>query len=107
MLTGTDAITLIGLSFVVITLGIGRTQHGWAWLLTTYVTPTLVHFSGVFLIAPRSYAAVWASRYLRRCLWFHDRLRIARNEGLLLDALSFHGVWGIIAAIAGAWTEVG
>ena len=34
-------------------------------------------------------------------------LRIARNEGLLLDALSFHGVWGIIAAIAGAWTEVG
>jgi hypothetical protein len=51
VLTGTGAVTLIGLLFVVITLGAERVQPGDHRLLPTYLTPTLVHFGIVFLIA--------------------------------------------------------
>ena len=50
-LTGTGSVTLIGLLFVVITLGAERVPRGGAQLLRTYLTPTLFHFGVVFLIA--------------------------------------------------------
>ena len=51
VLTGTGAVTLIGLLLVVITLGAERAPRGGARLLRTYLTPTLFHFGVVFLIA--------------------------------------------------------
>jgi len=51
VLTGTGAVTLIGLLFVVITLGAERAPRGGEQLLRTYLTPTLIHFGVVFLIA--------------------------------------------------------
>ena len=50
-LTGTGAVTLIGLLFVVITLGAERAPSGGPRLLRTYLTPSLFHFGVVFLIA--------------------------------------------------------
>ena len=51
VLTGTGAVTLIGLLFVVITLGAERAPRGGEQLLRTYLTPTLIHFGVVFLIS--------------------------------------------------------
>jgi len=51
VLTGTGAVTLIGLLFVVITLGAERRQRDGGRLLRSYLTPTLFHFGVVFLIA--------------------------------------------------------
>jgi len=50
-LTGTAAITLLGLLFVVITLGAERRKHGDEGLLPVFLTPTLVHLGVVFLMA--------------------------------------------------------
>ena len=47
VLTGTGAVTLIGLLFVVITLGAGRAKHDSERLLRTYLTPSLFHFGVV------------------------------------------------------------
>jgi len=51
VLTGTGAVTLIGLLFVVITLGVERAPRDGERLLQTYLTPTLIHFGVVFLIS--------------------------------------------------------
>jgi hypothetical protein len=50
-LTGTAAVTLIGLLFVVMTLGADRQQDGDRALLRVFLTPTLVHLGVVFFIA--------------------------------------------------------
>jgi len=50
-LTGTAAITLLGLLFVVITLGAERRKRGDEGLLPVFLTPTLVHLGVVFLMA--------------------------------------------------------
>jgi len=120
MLTGTGAITLIGLLFVVITLGAERAEHGGAWLLKTYVTPTLVHFGGVFLIALLALSPEGDGPIQRFGLigiagavyGLNVAVRVARNEGLFSDALLFHGAvpvvcyLGMIAAVTGAWIGV-
>jgi hypothetical protein len=43
--TGTGAVTLVGPLFVVIALGAERAKRGDEWLLRTFLTPTLVHFT--------------------------------------------------------------
>ena len=64
MLTGTGAVTLMGLLFVIITLGVARSERGYKGLLPVFVTPTLVHLAAVFLIAllalsPERDSLVW------------------------------------------------
>jgi len=51
MLTGTGAVTLMGLLFVIITLGVARSERGYKGLVPIFVTPTFVHLGVVFLIA--------------------------------------------------------
>jgi len=120
MLTGTGAITLIGLLFVVITLGVERTEHGDAWLLRTYVTPTLVHFGGVFLIALLALSPEGDGLILPFGMigisgvvyGLNIAVKVARNDGLFSDALLFHGALpvvcyvGIITAVMAAWIGV-
>jgi len=50
-LTGASAVTLVGLLFVVISLGADRLRPGDDRLVRTFVTPTLIHLSVVFMIA--------------------------------------------------------
>jgi len=50
-LTGTAAVTLLGLLFVVMTLGAERRTHGDKDLVRIFLTPTLVHLGVVFLMA--------------------------------------------------------
>jgi len=50
-LTGTAAVTLLGLLFVVITLGAERRKRGDEVLLPIFLTPTIVHLGVVFLMA--------------------------------------------------------
>jgi len=98
ILTGTGAVTLIGLLFVVITLGVGRTEDGGAWLLRTYVTPTLVHFGGVFLIALLALSPEGDGLILPFGLIgisgvvcsLNVAVKVARNDGLFSDAWLFH-----------------
>jgi len=120
ILTGTGAVTLIGLLFVVITLGVGRTEDGGAWLLRTYVTPTLVHFGGVFLIALLALSPEGDGLILPFGLIgisgvvcsLNVAVKVARNDGLFSDAWLFHGgvpvvcYLGIIAAGTAVWVCV-
>jgi len=99
ILTGTGAVTLIGLLFVVIAFGVERLEQGSAWLLRTYITPTLVHFGGVFLIALLALSPEPNGLILRFGLVgiagsvysVNIALRVASNAGLFSDAWVFHG----------------
>ncbi|HXW64509.1 MAG TPA: hypothetical protein VEK74_05465 [Burkholderiaceae bacterium] len=115
-LTGTSAVTLIGLLFVVITLGAERVQHGDHRLLRTYLTPTLVHFGIVFLIAllalsperdglirPFGLIGIAGGVYVLNIM-----LKLARNHETW-DAWLFHGGIPIVCSagiIAAAWLGV-
>jgi hypothetical protein len=48
-MTGTAAATLIGLIFIVITLGAQISREGVDGAVHTFVTPSLIHFAGVLL----------------------------------------------------------
>jgi len=116
MLTGTGAVTLIGLLFVVITFGAERIQPGDHRLLPTYLTPTLVHFGIVFLIAllalsperdslilPFGLIGIAGIGYILNIM-----LKLARNRDTW-DAWLFHGVIPIVCAagiIVAAWLSV-
>jgi hypothetical protein len=50
IVSGTAAATLIGLLFVVVTLGTRLASSRAARGVHVFVTPTLVHFSGVLLV---------------------------------------------------------
>ena len=116
MLTGTGAVTLIGLLFVIITFGAERVQGGDHRLLPTYLTPTLVHFGIVFLIAllalspegdslilPFGLIGIGGVVYILNIM-----LKLARNHETW-DAWLFHGGIPIVCAagiIAAAWLGV-
>ena len=116
VLTGTGAVTLIGLLFVVITLGAERVQPGDHRLLPTYLTPTLVHFGIVFLIAllalspegdslilPFGLIGIGGVVYILNIM-----LKLARNHETW-DAWLFHGGIPIVCAagiIAAAWLDL-
>ena len=113
VLTGTGAVTLIGLLFIVITLGAERAQRGDHRLLPTYLTPTLVHFGVVFLIALLALAPEGDSLILPFGLIgiagliysLNIMLELARNRETW-DAWLFHGGIPIVCAagiIAAAW----
>jgi len=64
MLCGTAAATLIGLLFVVITLGTNLAPSQAAPGVHVFVTPTLAHFSGVLfvtLIVLAPWGSQWAA----------------------------------------------
>jgi len=116
VLTGTGAVTLIGLLFVVITLGAERVQPADHRLLPTYLTPTLVHFGVVFLIALLALSPEGDSLIppfgligiagLAYCL--NIMLKLARNHETW-DAWLFHGGIPIVCSagiIAAAWLGV-
>jgi len=114
VLTGTAAVTLIGLLFVVITLGVERAQRGDEWLLRTFVTPTLVHFGVVFVIALLALSAEGDSLILPLGLIGAAGLiyslsiaaKAARSDGLFSDTLLFHGgipITCYVGIIAVAW----
>jgi hypothetical protein len=100
VLTGTGAVTLMGLLFVVITLGAERAERGDEWLLRTFLTPTLVHLGVVFLIALLALSPEGDSLILPFGLIgiagllysLSIAVKAARNDGLFSDAWLFHGV---------------
>ena len=116
VLTGTGAVTLIGLLFVVITLGAERAQSGDHLLLRTYLTPTLVHLGIVFLIALLALSPEGDSLILPFGLIgiagvvysLNIMLKLARNHETW-DAWLFHGGIPIACSagiIAAAWLGV-
>lgn len=116
-LTGTGAVTLIGLLFVVITLGAERSERGDEGLLRTFLTPTLVHLGVVFLIALVALSPERDSLTLPFGLVGIIGLvyslsiarKAARAERLFSDAWLFHGGIPIISyagIIAAAWLGV-
>ncbi len=116
-LTGTGAVTLIGLLFVVITLGAERSERGDKRLLRTYLTPTLVHFGVVFLIAllalspegdglilPFGLIGIAGLIYSLRIA-----AKTAHNDRLFSEAWLFHGGIPIVCyvgIITAAWFGV-
>jgi len=116
VLTGTGAVTLIGLLFVVITLGAERAPRDGQRLLRTYLTPTLIHFGVVFLIAllalspegdrlilPFGLIGIAGAVYSLSIL-----LKLARSHETW-DALLFHAGIPIVCylgVIAAAWLGV-
>jgi len=116
-LTGTGAVTLIGLLFVVITLGAERAERGDERLLRTYLTPTLVHFGVVFLIALLALSPEGDSLILPFGLIgivglvysLSIAVKSARNDRMLSEAWLFHGgipVVCYVGIIAAAWLGV-
>lgn len=116
VLTGTGAVTLSGLLFVVIALAADRIQHGDERLLRIFLTPPLVHFSVVLLIALLALSPEGDSLLLPFGLVgiiglvysLYIAVKAARDEGVLTDAWLFHGglpivcyVGIIVAACAG------
>lgn len=117
VLTGTGAVTLSGLLFVVITLGADRTEHGDERLLPIFLTPPLVHFGAVLLIAllalspeadtlipPFGLIGIAGLVYS-----LNIAVKAARNEGLFSDAWLFHGGIPIVCyagIVAAAWLGV-
>ena len=113
VLTGTGAVTLIGLLFVVITLGAERAERNGERLLRTYLTPSLFHFGVVFLIAllalspggdnlilPFGLIGIAGVVYSLSIM-----LKLARNHETW-DAWLFHGVIPIVCyagIITAAW----
>jgi len=117
VLTGTGSVTLIGLLFVVITLGAERAERGDERLLQTFLTPTLVHFGVVFLIALLALSPEGGSLILPFGLIGVVGLvyslgiarKAARSDGLFSDAWLFHGGIPIVCyvgIIAAAWLGV-
>jgi hypothetical protein len=117
VLTGTGAVTLVGLMFVVITLGAKRAEHGDEWQLRTFLTPTLVHFGVVFLIALLALAPEGDSLIVPFGLIgiaglvysLSIAVKAARNDGLFSDAWLFHGGIPIVCyvgMITAAWLAV-
>ncbi len=51
LLTGTAAATLIGLQFIAASLGTGLVTSSTKLLISTWVTPTIIHFGTVLVIA--------------------------------------------------------
>lgn len=114
VLTGTGAVTLSGLLFVVITLAAERAEHGDERLLHTFLTPPLVHFGVVFLIALLALSPEGDTLILPFGLigvaglvyTLSVAVKAARHGGLFSDAWLFHGgvpivcYAGIIAAAA-------
>ena len=114
VLTGTGAVTLIGLLFVVMTLGAERVERGDERLLGTFVTPTLVHFGVVFLIALLALSPEGGSLILPFGLigvaglvyTLRVSVKAARHDQVLSEAWLFHAAIPIacyVAIIAAAW----
>jgi hypothetical protein len=98
-LTGTAAITLLGLLFVVITLGAERRKRGDEGLLPVFLTPTIVHFGVVFLMAlvglsPERDSLVppFGLVGLAGLVYCLAILRNAIRADVGTDALVYHGV---------------
>ncbi len=117
LLTGTGAVTLMGLLFVVITLGADRSKQGDEQLLRTFLTPTLVHFGVVFAIALLALSPEGDSLILSFGLIGLTGLvysvsiavKTARRHGLFSEAWLFHGGIPIICyagVITAAWLGV-
>jgi len=115
--TGTGAVTLVGLMFVVITFGAERTERGDKPLLRTYLTPTIVHLVVVFLIALLALSPEGDSLILPFGLIgvaglvysLSVAVRIVRSDRLLSDAWLFHGGIPIVCyvgIITAAWLGV-
>jgi hypothetical protein len=117
-LTGTGAVTLVGLLFVVITLGAERVKRGDEWLLQTFLTPTLVHFGVVFLIAlltlgwPEGDSLILPFGLIGIAGLAYSlsiAAQAARSNGLFSDAFLFHGGIPIVCyvgIITAAWLGV-
>jgi len=125
MLCGTAAATLIGLLFVVITLGasLARSQAASASppgvpVVHVFITPTLVHFSGVLsatLIVLAPWASLWAAASvlalsglagLTYAMWVLHMMRRMQFKGLSQsDQIPYAGAPAVsnIVLIAGAW----
>jgi hypothetical protein len=114
VLTGTGAVTLIGLLFVVITLGAERAERGDTGLLGTFVTPTLVHFGVVFLIALLALSPEGDNLIVPFGLIgaigliysLNIAMRTGRHDGLFSDAWFFHAGIPIVCyvgIVAAAW----
>jgi hypothetical protein len=114
VLTGTGAVTLSGLLFVVITLGAERSESSDEWLLRTFLTPTLVHFGVVFLIAllalsPEGDSLVVPFGLIGIAGLVYSlsiAVKAARNDGPFSDAWLFHGGIPIVCyvgIITAAW----
>jgi hypothetical protein len=117
LLTGTGAVTLMGLLFVVITLGAERSEQDDEQLLRTFLTPTLVHFGVVFLIALLALSPEGDSLILPFGLIGLTGLvysvsiavKTARRHRLFSEAWLFHGGIPIVcyvAIITAAWLGV-
>jgi hypothetical protein len=100
VLTGTGAVTLIGLLFVVITLGTARAERGDMGLLKIFVTPTLVHFGVVLLIAllalsPEGDSLIMPFGLIGVLGLFYTlniAVKAARHDDLFSEAWLFHAV---------------
>ena len=114
MLTGTGAVTLMGLLFVVITLGAERSEQGDEQLLRTFLTPTLVHFGIVFLIAllvlsPEGDSLILPFGLIGLTGLVYSvgiAVKTARRHRLFSQAWLFHGGIPIVCymgVIAAAW----
>lgn len=113
VLTGTGAVTLMGLLFVVITLAAERHERGDRRLGGTFLTPTLVHFGVVFLIALVALSPEGDSLILPLGLIgiagvvysLNIGLKIARSDQMW-DAWLFHGVIPMVCyagIVTAAW----
>jgi len=115
-LTGTAAVTLLGLLFVVITLGAERRKRGDEDLLRTFLTPTLVHLGVVFLLAlvalsPErdSLVVPFGLVGLAGLIYSLSIMQKAVRTGETIDALIYHGVIPILcyaAIVVAAWLGV-
>jgi hypothetical protein len=114
LLTGTAAVTLMGLLFVVITLGAQRAKRGDEGLLRTYLTPTLVHFGVVFLIAllalsPEGDGLIAPFGLIGIAGLVYSlgvALKAARSDQLFSEAWVFHGGIPIVCyvgIVTAAW----
>ena len=117
VLTGTAAVTLMGLLFVVITLGAERVERGDERRLRTYLTPTLVHFGVVFLVAllalsPEGNSLIMPFGLIGVAGLLYSMsiaIKTARNDRLFSDAWLFHGGIPIVCyagIIAAGWLGV-
>ena len=110
-MTGTAAATLIGLIFIVITLGAQMSRNGVDRAIHTFVTPSLVHFAGVLLqslliLAPWSnawqlgvpLAALGLAGLLYAALLSRRIFRVGVISPKLSDWLAYAGAPGIAGA---------
>ena len=115
-MTGTAAATLIGLVFIVITLGAQMSKDGVEGGVHAFVTPALMHFAGVLLQSllilapwPRQWhlgiplAALGLGGLLYAALTSHRMRRVGIINPKFSDWLAYAGT----PAIAGAATASG